>query len=70
MSSVPSPNTPNLAIRNDRIFNNLRVRKALKLPHAPKHIINPNIPTDPAAHPVLYMGSNNPNANPTLRKRV
>ena len=51
MSGVP----PNLAVRNDRIFNNLRVRNALKLPLATKNIINPNIPTDPAAQPVLYM---------------
>jgi len=66
---------PNFSVRNDRVFDNLRVRmpNTFKAPPAGPQLINPNIPDPAVADPVFpsdFYGSNDPDTNPTLTNGV
>ena len=63
---------PNFSVSNDRVLNHLRVQQpnTFKVPPATKNLIDPNVPVDPAADPIVLIGDNDPATNSTLRSGV
>ena len=63
---------PNFSVSNDRVLDHLRVQKpnTFKVPPATKNLIDPNVPVDPAADPIVLIGDNDPVTNETLRSGV
>ena len=63
---------PNFSVSNDRVLDHLRVQQpnTFKVPPATKNLIDPNVPVDPAADPIVLIGDNDPVTNETLRSGV